>query len=227
MWIFLDLSVILIIIVSAFISAKRGFVRTAVETVGFIAAVIIAFTFSTTLAELTYSKVIEPRVVSAVCEKNADNTHNTADVIWEAAPDLLTENAEKFGFSKDKVIETVNSNASDSIREVAERTSRTVFKPIVVKLLSALYSLIMTVILLVVVKFAARVLNGLFSFSIVGKLNRMLGGIVGMVKGAVIAAIFCVAITLAVSFTANGFLIFTHGNIADSYIFGYISSLLI
>lgn len=227
MWIFLDLSVILIILISVIISAKRGFVRTAVEAVGFIAAVFIAFTFSNQLANLTYEKVIEPPVISAVCEGTAETAVGTADAIWDAMPEILTKNADKFGFSKDKIVRTVDENASESIENIARNTVSTVLKPVVIKLLSALYSVIITVVLLIVVKFAARFLNGLFSFSIVGQLNRTLGGVVGIVKGVVIAVLYCVAVAFIVSLTTGGIFIFTNKNIADSYLFGYFASILI
>ncbi len=227
MWIFLDLSVIAIIIVCVILSARRGFVRTAVETVGFVAALFIAFSFSTPLAELTYDKVIEPRIVEAACESTTDTVHNTADALWDSIPTILTDNADRFNLSKDRIVYAVEQNTSDNVQSVVENTARTVFKPIILELLSTLYSFIITIVLLIIVKFLARFLNGLFSFSIVGKLNRTLGGIIGVVKGAVFVVLYCVGITLIVSFMANGFFIFTNNNIADSYLFGYIANIFI
>ena len=60
----LDLIVLAIIAAVALISARRGFVRVAIELVGFIAAIFITFTISTPLASLTYDKIIEPPIVS-------------------------------------------------------------------------------------------------------------------------------------------------------------------
>ncbi len=225
MWIFLDLSVIFIIIISAIVSARRGFVRTAVEAVGFVAALLIAFSFSTPLAEATYNRVLEPKIVQTATDTTDQTVNSTADAIWESIPEVLTKNADKFGFSKDKIISVVEQNTADDLKVVVENTARSVFKPIIVKLLSTLYSFIITIVLLFVVKYLARILNKIFSFSVVGKLNRTLGGIVGIVKGSVFAVLYCVVITFIVSLTTGGFLIFTHDNIAGSYLFGYVANL--
>ena len=49
----LDAIIILIVLFYVFISAKKGFVRTLIEVVGFVAAIVIAFTVSTPIAEVS------------------------------------------------------------------------------------------------------------------------------------------------------------------------------
>ena len=70
----LDLIVIAIIILMVLISAKRGFVRVAVEAVGFVAAIILSLSLSTTLADVTYQKAIEPAILSSVENATAETT---------------------------------------------------------------------------------------------------------------------------------------------------------
>ena len=50
----LDLILVIIIGVSVYLSARRGFVRTFVEAIGVVAAAIIALTVCTPLANATY-----------------------------------------------------------------------------------------------------------------------------------------------------------------------------
>ena len=72
----LDIIVLAIILVTVFLSAKRGFVRVLIELVGFVAAVFISFTISTPLADMTYDKIIEPPIVASVGDVTGDSVGN-------------------------------------------------------------------------------------------------------------------------------------------------------
>ena len=93
-----------------------------------------------------------------------------------------------------------------------------------VKLISLIYSVFLMIILIFIVKILAKFINRLFSFSIVGSLNRVLGGIVGIPKGIIIAALFCTVVSLIVSVTENGFLIFTGEAVRGSWFFTHLTA---
>ena len=225
MSIILDLIVLAIIVITVLISAKRGFVRTAVELVGFIAAVFISFTISTPLANTTYDKIIEPSILSTVTSAAntvADDSAAAAvDGIWNRMPDWLKIGVERAGISK----ESLDGSITDNIQSAAESASQNVIKPAVTNTLALVYQVISLIILLVAVKPLARLINKLFSFSIIGTANRVLGGVVGLPKGIIYAIAFCLVITLIVSFTQNGFLIFTGEAMEKSLFFSFVNSL--
>ena len=80
--------------------------------------------------------------------------------------------------------------------------------------------------LIIASKILARILNKIFSFSIVGKLNSILGGILGIPKGALLALIFCMLTILIVTVSKDGFWIFTDRAVESSYVFKWIYSFL-
>ena len=222
MVIILDLILVAIIIVSVIISAKRGFVKVFVETVGFVAAVILAFTISTPLAELTYDKIIEPPVVKAAVNAAEDNAQ--AD-IKSALPEFLVDN-KLFADTVDTFAEKFNEHISDGAEIAVKTASRDVVRPITVKIIGLFYSIILLVILMIIVKFLAKLLNSLFSFSIVGTLNHILGGFVGVFKGIIISMIFCMIISLLIYFTGKGIWIFSIENISNSFIFKFFTEFI-
>ncbi len=223
MGIVLDLILLAIVVITAVISAKRGFVKIVIETAGIIAAVILAFTLSTPLASATYDKVIEPQLIKAV-KDNADGADTLA---WESLPNFLTENSEKLGISVSEFSEKINANLSNGINSAVATASQEVVKPITVQIIGMLYSVILFILLSIIVKFLSNFLNKLFSFSVVGSLNRTLGGILGICKGAIFAALFCIAVCFIVYVSKNGFLIFNEENIELSYIFKFIKEKII
>ncbi len=200
----LDLIILAIVIVTIYLSTKKGFVKVLVETVGFILAIVIAFTVSTPLAEATYDKFIEPSIIQSA-EKTIQNDEGIEKEVWENIPDFITKNAENFGISEDSFSQTINENISLGTKKAVTVASQNVIKPVCVSLVSMIYGVILTTVLFIVVKFAAKFLNKLFSFSLVGKLNRILGGVLGVFKGVAFAVLFVVIVSFLVSINGKLF----------------------
>ncbi|MGN0493484.1 MAG: CvpA family protein [Acutalibacteraceae bacterium] len=229
MSIILDLIVLAIIVLTVILSAKRGFVRTVIELVGFVAAVIISFTISTPLAGATYDKIIEPSIVSSVTSSvdsvTADTASKAADEVWEKTPGWIKNSAERLGVSKESIDKSIVGNIGNSLEDSVTAVSQDVIKPVVTQTLSLIFEVLVLVILLLLVKPLAKLINKLFSFSIIGKANRVLGGIVGIPKGIIIAMAFCLVIILITSFTSDGFLIFTDEAMEKSWFFSHIAAM--
>ena len=226
MSIILDLIVIAIIILMVLISAKRGFVRVAVEAVGFVAAIILSLSLSTTLADVTYQKAIEPAILSSVENATAETTSSAADDAWNSLPNFITKNADKFGISKDSITNDITEDIGNSATEIVTSISQNTIKPMAVGILKTLYSVILMLVLMIAVKFLAHVINKLFSFSLVGKVNKALGGTFGAIKGIIIAWVFCAVISLLVSLTKNGIWIFNAENIENTIIFKLLTDVI-
>lgn len=224
MGIILDLIVSAVILVVVLLSARRGFVRVAIEAVGFIAAIFLTFTISTPLAGLTYDKIIEPPIVKSVTATVGESVNDAADSVWEALPGAVKTYSERFGVTKEKISDTFSdASVGESAENRVTELSQNILRPAAVRVFSLIFGVIIMIVLLIAVKFAARFLNKLFSFSVAGKLNRILGGIAGIPKGIIIAFLFCLIIGLAVPLTENGFLIFTDEAMEKSWFFTHFS----
>lgn len=226
MSIILDLIVLAIIVLTVVMSARRGFVRVIIELAGFIAAIFITFTISTPLGNITYDKIIEPPALNAVEDITVDSASVSVETLWRSMPKFVQDNAEKLGISKAAIEKTLNNNAGSSAKAVAKTVSQEVVKPVVSELLALIYSVIVFILLLIAVKFLAKFLNRIFSFSVIGTLNRVLGGIVGIPKGIIIAILFCLIVALITMFTSEGFLFFSKDVIDKTVIFKFFSEII-
>lgn len=236
----LDLILVIIIGASVYLSARRGFVRTFVEAIGVVAAAIIALTVCTPLANATYDKIIEPAITKTVCEEVNKALENeelnlqldgTPNKILEALPQKIQSLIEKSEIDYDKLLEEnkylINDDTvENTVQELVFNILQNSLKPIAVKVISYIYAFIIFSFLLVVVKPFAKLLNKAFSFSIVGKLNTMLGGVCGLAKGIVFTLLLCLVIYSVASFTENGIWIFNVENIDKTFIFKYLISLI-
>lgn len=216
----IDLILIGIILLCIYLSAKRGFVKVLIETVGFVAAIILAFTISSPLADITYDKIIEPPMIEAASNAVGENTETSA---LEALPGFIVNS---FGDEISVFTEKIDQNLSQGTETAVRTASQQVVKPIATKLLGLLFTAILFLLLLVVVKFLAKFLNGIFSFSIVGNLNRTLGGVIGIIRGIIFVLIFCTVISIIISFTGKPFLIFSQENIENSVLFKFFTDII-
>lgn len=221
MGIVIDLIALVIVAICVFFASKRGFVRTAINFVGLFAAFVIAFTVSTPLANVTYSKAIEPSIIKTVETSVDGGAENVLENVWDALPGFVKNDSNTA--VKDQISEQINNNIAEGAARTAQSVSQNVVMPLVTKLLATLYGAIIFVVLLFVVRILANVLNKLFSFSVVGKLNKMLGGVIGLFQGALFAILFILIVRLLVSFT-GGFLIFTPETLDSSYICGLFAN---
>lgn len=221
----IDLVLLLIIGLAVYFAARKGFIRTVIEAVGLLAAVIITLTVCTPLANATYDKIIEPPLLEAADQEVHSSLDDAINDAWNKLPDFIQNYAEAEGVVLNEILENsspIESNANKVVAEISQNT----IKPIAIKLISALYSLVILTVLLFAVKFLAVSLNKVFSFSFAGKINTFLGGVCGLVKGVAIAFLVCIVIYMVISFTENGIWILTYENIEKTIIFKTLIGLI-
>lgn len=225
MGIILDLIILAIIVIFAFLSAKKGFVRTLIELVGFFLAIFIASSISPAISNGVYDKFIEPAIVDSVDNIQIEDSvignvtvSGTEDYIPDFVKKLLGEN-----FSIEAFEAKISENIQNGTRVAVTTASREVIKPIVITLLNAIFTLLISVILMFIFGIVAKFVNKLFSFSIIGKLNKILGALLGMIKGGIVSSVVAAAISFLITVSPNGFLFFTADAVADSVIFKLFS----
>ena len=225
MSIVLDLIIVLIVAICVILSAKKGFVRTLIEVVGFFAAISLAISLSTPVSDFIYEKTVHSAIINSVEESVAEGTNSTIDTVFENLPSFVVNN--KFlNVEKSEISQTITDEAISDTQIIADTISNNYIRPPVTKLFSVFASILLTIVFLVAVKFIAKAVNKLFSFSLVGTINKVLGGILGAIKGCFVAVVFCLIVTLLVSFTKDGFLFFTHDAINSSHIFKFLINLI-
>lgn len=224
MTILLDLIIIAIFIVSVILTVRKGFVKSVALIVSFLVALFAAVTLSGPISDFIYDKIIGPGVVKTVETTITESINKTEEGIsksvWDSLPKFVknNENVSESDFK----IDIANV---DTAHSVAVKLSQNTVKPIAVSFVKVITSLILFVGLSFLCKFLTKLLSGIFSFSIIGKVNRFLGGILGIVNGTIYAIIFILLTKFLISIT-GGFLFFTNASISSTYIFKFLLELL-
>ena len=216
----LDVIVIAIVAFCAFRSAKRGFMRTAIELAGFALAIILAFNFAPAVSDAAYDglldKTVTKKIATAIDERTTDSTTDITEAVWDSVPGFIASNIEYFGITEEEVNDKLSEISGETSTAVAADISHDVVRPVVSAAISGLVGLLIFIVISILAKFLAIPINKLCSFSLVGKLNKTLGAVLGAGKGVIFAAIFFLIISSVVVLTGSGFLIFTRENIDSS-----------
>lgn len=221
------LDVILVAIFAAFVffAAKKGFMKTLLELVAVIAALALSYQFSSTLAKGVYDSMVKDNMITAIEEQIDDNVDistaaKKAEVTIDALPKFVVSVASSVGVDVDSIkskIISENLNSSNIATELVEKVA----EPIVIGALKIVSFILLSVILIFILKFAAGFISKLFDVPIVGTANRVLGGLLGACKGVVVLVFICTVLDFIF---ANG-----DGELAtavnESYVIGLLDNI--
>lgn len=222
MGLILDLVFLAVILIAVILSSKKGFMLTLLELLGFLAAIVIATTVSEPICEFAYDKFIEPTVVEKTQGIIVDSVTEIPENLWENLPNLIKNNSEFFGISEDSFLKTLSSETKNGAVDVSTTISRKIVRPSVVNLTSTITCFLLILILIPTFRFVAKAVNKLFTISLVGKVNKILGGILGIVKGVAICFIICIVLDLFLKIKGGGLWFLTDEFLNESFVYSKI-----
>ncbi|MGI6279446.1 MAG: CvpA family protein [Acutalibacteraceae bacterium] len=220
----LDLMILAIIGLCVLVSARRGFVRTFIEFVGMVLVILLANFASTPLANITYDKFMEPVILRTVESTMSENMEGSAKFDVSSLPEFTRRFINESDLNRFET--SVKDNINNGVNTAVTNASQKMIKPLVSGILSMVYALAIFFILMFVVRILAKIANKLFSVRALGKLNSLLGGGIGALKGIIFAAIFCLFVTVILKIDKNGFWIFTQEAVQKTLLLKFLTNLL-
>lgn len=202
MAIILDLVIIGIVLVFAFISKKRGFARTFIELVGYLAAIVIAFSLSASVANTVYEKNIRPSVIKSVKESISLNGNDlsdkeTVEKLWGSLPKFVLSLASLNGLEQEEIVDSISEKMSGSVNSAAAAVADNVVKPMAVSAINIIVCVISFIVLMILFKLLAKVINKVFEIPGLRVFNRTFGFIFGAIKGILIVFVLVTIIKTA------------------------------
>lgn len=223
----LILDAILIAIFAAFVffAVKKGFVLTLLELVAAVLSLVLAYSFSPVVAQTTYDSFIENKMIEVVKENIDDNvdvssTAGQAEAVLDAMPEYVVSIAASSGVDLNEIKEKISAEKI-STDNIATELVEKIAQPIVIGALTILMFMILSFLFLIALKFVAKLISKLFNIPIVGTVNKLLGGVLGAIKGVIVLILICTVLRFALS-GGDGEL---SGAISDSYVIGMLDKI--
>ena len=180
--------VLLIIAICATIGFKKGFLKTLVSMSALIAALILAFIFSAkvttfidehTALRQSAQEAVEEKLEETFAEKEADTAEEQKKVLEDSwIPDKLLES----------MIEKQQEAAATIAQKIAAGTADLVVKGTGI--------LVTIVVVFIIIKLLIILSGAVNKVPLVGGINKLLGGLLGVVRGIIIVWILLFFVTM-------------------------------
>ncbi|MGN0460660.1 MAG: CvpA family protein [Ruminococcus sp.] len=202
----LDLGVIIIVLLTVIVCFKRGFAKTVLGLLSNIISVVGAFILGTSLSDLIYSGLIKDNIIdslSSSINSNLSTTTSTVEEQTSALPDYIQSILSLFGYSTD----TVNRNI-DTMVETQSNNIASAVESAIGPVITAIISFFLVIILFFILRFItarlSKLIAGVMEVPVLHTVNRILGGLVGILDGLVIVYFLTAIVIIVVPVLTGG-----------------------
>lgn len=219
------LDVILVAVFAAFVftAAKKGFILSLLELVAVIAALFLSLQASPVVAQAAYAGFVEQSMINSVSEKITETfgaTSSATVTFVDVLPQYMVNFAQSVGVDVESIANSLTLDGF-SATEVATELVSNIAKPIIIGALTIIFFIIIAILLLFVLKFAAQLVAKLFKLPIIGTANKLLGGVLGACKGVLVVVFVCTIMKLLFAGSDNEI----GKMVNDSYVVGFIDNI--
>lgn len=219
-----DLILIACFFLMVIIAAKKGFAKIIMNIGATILSFIAAYTLSRPAADFLYEQFVRSMIENSIADKLEENTSATdaltqARSIAELVPEGLVNLGDKLGLNISTLFENL-TNADFSSGNIAEVVTDSVFKPIVIVLMTAVCGLIIFILASFIFGLIAKLINKVFKLPLIKSVNKGLGALLGVVEGIIFLLIICTLV-----YYAGGIIGGKFGEFLDnSYIIDFVNT---
>lgn len=222
----LDLAIILIIALCTVIGIKRGAVKEIVSLVGIIVALVLAITVSKIGAAFIYNGFVGESIYNTVYEAVEDKVGEDISATIEALPEEIFQIGDAIGVDITEKLETGLKEGTNLASSVAEIVSESIARPLVISLIQLVLFIILFIVFKVLIGWLGKILNIVAKLPVLGSANKLVGGIVGILKGVIIASIICYVVIIILKVQPDGFAGINQEIVEDTKIFSLISGIV-
>lgn len=225
--IFCDIAIILAVLLIIFFSYKKGFALSALGLAAWILALIISQTASTPAAEFVYDYA-ETFFLGETNDRLDTNIVIDDDIgqkinyLYEELPQITVNTIEFFGNSPEKITQNIKTAFSDTALITVRNIIDVSIKPVILSLLKTIFLLIFFIILLPLLQLLAKIISKPFKLPVISSFDKVLGGLLGLIKGIIFIVIISILLRVIVTATNNQNEFINYDLLNSSYIFSLI-----
>lgn len=182
-----DAIIVVIFLLFIILGVKRGFVRSVLDLVGTLAAMLVSMWFSGIAAQWFFSTFLQESLTRQIAEAlQAAPAADAADAVLSVVPEILRGGLEAFGITSDAINQAVAGTSGQAAAAVVA-----VLSPMVVSVLRGLFALVLFIFLLVIFRILSGVVCRIFRLPVLRQLDKGLGILLGVAQAALITVLLC------------------------------------
>lgn len=225
----IDLLIIIFVVATAVLSARKGFLMSLLDVVSYVVAGILVKTFSPSVSAYVYDSYFAEELSNKLKEllpdgKCYDGLYSVIEQTLSVVPTEITDIAKQFGIYPSESAFKGFAEKYDyfTVSMIEDRF----IVPIVKGTVSVVAIILMFILFVIVLKIISVLINSILTrknHPVIRRTNTLFGAALGVVKGCVFAMIICFAINIIAPILANDTLTEASGN---SYFCNLIAELI-
>lgn len=214
----LDILCIITFVVIVITAYRSGFLRSIVLLGGYLLSWVVASATSKLVATFVYNSFISEKITKAITDALATATDGgipMIDTLTKSLPDYVANLLNMDNGIVDKFKTIIESGAQDAGIQVAQ----TIVSPLVISFLQVIFATVIFVICSGIISAVALFFSKICRIPIIGMVNSLLGGLLGIVQGGVVLYVVSLAGHMIISFTNNNFEYFNNIVVGLTYVY--------
>jgi uncharacterized membrane protein required for colicin V production len=194
-WLTVDIVILAVALIAMLVGINRGFLSSLISFIGLVLAIVVSAFIASILSEIIFNGLLRDSLTSAVEEKLIEST-NPNDLVDSLSSGVLGILVGIFGL-KDELL-MFFSEMSDKSSVVAGDIVSMVIKPPLIMLIRLFTFIIFMFILKWLISLIARKIISVNEIPMIGSVNKLLGGLFGILRGLVLCFIVVAVLTFVV-----------------------------
>lgn len=199
-WFFWDLFAVILLTLLVGRSARHGFARTAISFCGFFVASILAGTLGPMLARLLYDEVIRDALL-VVIGRELDGMLADGGSLAGSLADLIPKGLQ--GIVQDGGEEVINTFFGGDTAALAKTIVDGALSSPVLSILEGICFFAVLSLTMLLVRHVSRLFTGLYRVPVLGTLNTVFGGIIGVLEGILVLYVLAILLQIVMTVTGN------------------------
>lgn len=220
----IDLGLIAIFVIKILDGRRTGFVKLALSIAAMLLGAVIAAEYCGALAQWANDAFIRERAIDSIAKGITDNLSGGVQAVLEDLPDYIVNAAQSAGIEVESLLTGLASNAN--VTEVSQQIYTAAEGTIVLPIVNAAAFILIYIICYWLCSIVISIINRFFKLPILKSVNRILGAVLGAVKGVFSVGIISVVLyALSKVFSATPFAQAVADSNIQQFIWNTINSL--
>lgn len=221
MWILLDISILVLLIIFVVSSYKAGIVRSLLRLIGSIVAIVLSAYMASIIAQFVYDQFIRSSILDQV--RIFINEYVTNDISSKPVNSLngmsefILRSLMFYGYDEYTIKEIINDTTLNAANEITNMIS-----PMIINSIRTVVMIILFILFNTIIRFLIRSLGAVCRLPIIKQVDSILGAILGAINFLIIVMIIMLLIRIFVPMMKDEPKIFSSITIDSTYIFKHL-----
>lgn len=222
-WLFWDIAAVCLLTKFIWTGAAHGLIRTVMGLFGYVAAMFAARSASPVIARTLYDLIVRDALQLVLTRRiqSAAEQGNAATRMADAIPEGLRR------IMGAAMPEAAQSAAESGVGGLVATLIDSALREPVLSILQGIAFLLVFTLTLMATRFLARLFTAIYRIPVVGPVNTLLGGALGVAEAVLVLAACALGARLLILFTGGGFFWVNEKIMGDTYVWRVFYNLLV